>query len=103
MEGASQKAAVLLFGLLLVLIFQACNANICNVPVSDLMACKLAVTVSRSGTPPPSAKCCEVISRADLRCLCSHKNSKFLPLLGVDPYLAFQLPAKCRIPNAPQC
>ncbi|KAE9454693.1 hypothetical protein C3L33_13405, partial [Rhododendron williamsianum] len=102
MEGASQKAAVLLFGLLLVLIFQACNANICNVPVANLMACRLAVT---SGTPPraPTAKCCEVISRADLRCLCSYKNSKFLPLLGVDPNLAFQLPAKCRIPNPPQC
>ncbi|KAG5520714.1 hypothetical protein RHGRI_033334 [Rhododendron griersonianum] len=85
--AASQKAAVLVFGLLLVLIIQACNAQICNVPIGDLMACRHAVRVTRlrSGPPPPTAKCCEVISRADLRCLCSHKNSKFLPVLGVDP------------------
>ncbi|KAI8537801.1 hypothetical protein RHMOL_Rhmol09G0052300 [Rhododendron molle] len=157
--AASQKAAVLFFGLLLVLIIQACNAQICNVPMGeifqcraeresvwvrgergfqskpsksvsdgsnapngyhvddtrlalknsfpmwDLMACRHAMTVTRlrSGPPPPTAKCSEVISRADLRCLCSHKNSKFLPVLGVDPSLTFQLPAKCKIPYPPQC
>ncbi|KAI8526939.1 hypothetical protein RHMOL_Rhmol12G0037800 [Rhododendron molle] len=143
MEGASQKAAVLLFGLLLVLIFQACNANICNVPVTDLMACRRAVALSRSGTPPPptakcceacnaicnipwkdlaactpsiyparqhrppplppTAKCCDVISHSDLRCICSNKHNKAMQSIGIDMYLLFQVPAKCKIPYPPRC
>ncbi|XP_040999657.1 putative lipid-transfer protein DIR1 [Juglans microcarpa x Juglans regia] len=81
---------------------QVCNAqSLCNVPYSGLMECKPSVT------PPnptaPSASCCSALSHADLRCLCSYRNSNLLPSLGIDPNLAMQLPGKCKLPNAAHC
>lgn len=75
--------------------------SICNASVSDLMACKSSVTAPNP--TPPSASCCSVLSHADLSCLCSYKNSNVLPSLGIDPKLAMQLPAKCKLPHPANC
>ncbi|WOH05454.1 hypothetical protein DCAR_0624871 [Daucus carota subsp. sativus] len=76
--------------------------SICNVSLDSLMACKPAVT--QPHPTAPSKPCCAAISHADMKCLCSYKNNTMLPAaLGIDPELAVQLPAKCRIRNAPKC
>ncbi|KAL2326701.1 hypothetical protein Fmac_025759 [Flemingia macrophylla] len=75
--------------------------SICNVSIDDLLKCKPAATPPNP--TPPSKECCEALSHADLSCLCTYKNSPLLPLYGIDPDLAVQLPAKCNIPNPPQC
>ncbi|XP_020550989.1 putative lipid-transfer protein DIR1 [Sesamum indicum] len=67
----------------------------------DLMACKPAVVPPRP--PPPSGRCCSALARADIRCLCTYKNSKLLPSLGIDPNLAVQLPDKCKLPHPAHC
>nr|XP_025886016.1 putative lipid-transfer protein DIR1 [Solanum lycopersicum]AQU12697.1 putative lipid-transfer protein DIR1 [Solanum lycopersicum] len=75
--------------------------GICNVSGEGLMSCRPSIT------PPyptaPTAQCCNALSRADMACLCSYKNSQLLPSLGIDPNLAIQLPQKCRLPNPPRC
>ncbi|KAK9283505.1 hypothetical protein L1049_011751 [Liquidambar formosana] len=75
--------------------------TICNVSGGGLMSCKPAVTPPNPS--PPSAACCSAISHADLRCLCSYRNSKLLPSLGIDPNLAMQLPDKCNLPHPAHC
>ncbi|XVF37676.1 hypothetical protein REPUB_Repub20aG0030100 [Reevesia pubescens] len=75
--------------------------SICNIPVSGLMACKPSVTPPNP--PPPTSACCSTLSHADLRCLCSYKNSPLLPSLGIDPNLAMKLPTKCKLPHPPNC
>lgn len=83
-------------------VLQISNAQtICNVSVSGLMACKSAVTPPNPTTP--STDCCTALSHADLRCLCSYRNSNLLPSLGIDPNLAMQLPGKCKLPHAAHC
>ncbi|KAI8526936.1 hypothetical protein RHMOL_Rhmol12G0037500 [Rhododendron molle] len=97
---ATKKAA--LVSLLLVLLIHSSDAQtICKVTVEGLMSCRSAVTQPKP--TPPSAACCTVIKNADLKCLCSYKNSSLLPSLGIDPKLALQLPSKCNISNAPKC
>ncbi|KAL2493284.1 Bifunctional inhibitor/lipid-transfer protein/seed storage 2S albumin superfamily protein [Abeliophyllum distichum] len=95
---------------ILMLLFVAISSNvlvvsnaqtICNMSGEGLMACRPAATPPTP--PPPSAACCSALSHADLHCLCSYKNSKVLPALGVDPNLALQLPAKCKLPHPAQC
>ncbi|RDY14376.1 putative lipid-transfer protein DIR1, partial [Mucuna pruriens] len=98
----SLKERVVVVALAMVVIGSGINAlNICNVPVGDLMTCKPAATAPNP--PAPTAECCSAISHADLPCLCGYKNSPILPSIGIDPDLAVQLPAKCNIPNPPQC
>ena len=75
--------------------------TICNVSVAGLMACKSAVTPPHPA--PPSGDCCSALSHADMRCLCSYRNSQLLPSLGIDPNLAMQLPAKCKLPHPAHC
>lgn len=99
MEAAVKKLFVVTVVLLLVAISNA--QTLCKVSVSGLMTCKAAVTPPNPA--PPSANCCSVLSNADLRCLCSYKNSNLLPSLGIDPNLAVQLPEKCKLPHAPHC
>ncbi|KAJ9189292.1 hypothetical protein P3X46_000602 [Hevea brasiliensis] len=83
-------------------VLQISNAQtICNMPMAGLMACKPSVTPPNP-TAPTSA-CCSALSHADMRCLCSYKNSKLLPSLGIDPNLAIQLPAKCKLPHPANC
>ncbi|GMI92966.1 DIR1-like [Hibiscus trionum] len=75
--------------------------TICNMPTSDLMACKPAVTPPNP--PPPTSTCCSALSHADMRCLCSYKNSNLLPTLGIDPNLAMKLPSLCKLPHPAKC
>ena len=75
--------------------------TICNLKVSDLMECKPAVTPPNP--PPPTSSCCAALSHADMRCLCSYKNSKLLPSLGIDPNLAMKLPTTCKLPHPAKC
>ncbi|XP_078156504.1 putative lipid-transfer protein DIR1 [Carex rostrata] len=97
---------------LLVILFLAfCDVNIvmrasaeqkiCNITEQELEECK--PSVSGSDPPPPSTECCDAMKNADLPCLCSYKNSAFLPALGIDPDLAMQLPAKCGIKAPDNC
>ncbi|KAI3455599.1 hypothetical protein Pfo_012262, partial [Paulownia fortunei] len=73
---------------------------ICNMSVEGLMACKPSAVPPNP--PPPSATCCSALSHANIPCLCSYKNSKVLPSLGIDPNLAMQLPDKCKLPHPAQ-
>ncbi|KAJ7979102.1 Bifunctional inhibitor/plant lipid transfer protein/seed storage helical domain containing protein [Quillaja saponaria] len=83
-------------------ILQFSNAQtICNVPISGLMACKPAVTPPNP--TPPSTVCCSALTHANMRCLCSYRNSTLLPTLGIDPNLAVQLPEKCKFPHPAHC
>ncbi|KAJ4956811.1 hypothetical protein NE237_013594 [Protea cynaroides] len=75
--------------------------SLCNMTEDDLMACKPAVT--QPNPEDPSDQCCEALSKADLTCLCSYKDSMFLPSLGIDPTLAMQLPAKCNLTPPATC
>ncbi|KAM1049971.1 hypothetical protein TB2_031302 [Malus domestica] len=108
MEGARQKLVVVLAAVVLVVIagnggfVQVDNAqNICNVSVTDLMTCRAAVT--SPNLAPPTKACCAALLHANLSCLCSYKNSIVLPSLGIDPNLALQLPAKCKLPHPANC
>lgn len=66
-----------------------------------LEACKPAVT--KPNPAEPSSECCEALKGADLKCLCSYKNSSELPFLGIDPTLATSLPAKCSLTPPANC
>ena len=100
MEAA--RKLVLVVALLVVVVAEVSNAQtICNVSVNNLMTCKPAVTKPNPARPTPT--CCSVLSHADLGCLCSYKNSNLLPSLGIDPNLAMQLPAKCKLPHPANC
>lgn len=94
------RAAVIVAAILAVLDVAA-GATLCNVTEDGFAACKPSVT------PPdpvaPSPECCDAITGADLKCLCSYKNSFMLPSLGIDPDLALALPAKCNVPSPPEC
>ncbi|CAI0561239.1 unnamed protein product [Linum tenue] len=74
----------------------------CNMTQEGLQACKPSVT-KPNPVDPPALACCQALGRADLKCLCSYKNSFVLPSLGIDPDLAMALPQKCNLPSLPQC
>lgn len=94
-------SVVLMVVIVIVMMSSVNGQSICNVSISGLMACKPSVTLPNPATP--SADCCSALSHADLRCLCSYKNSKLLPSLGIDPNLALQLPSTCKLPHLPRC
>ncbi|KAL6512821.1 hypothetical protein OROMI_031602 [Orobanche minor] len=71
------------------------DRSTCGMSGEDLFACRPSVMGPTA--LPPSAACCAALGKADLPCLCSFKNNKFLPALGIDPALAMQLPAKCNL------
>ncbi|KAL1538141.1 hypothetical protein AAHA92_26918 [Salvia divinorum] len=100
MESSYKKIATVC--VVLMILGGGANAQtICNMTVAGLTACKPSATAP--DPPPPSAACCSALSHADMKCLCSYKNSKVLPSLGIDPNLAMQLPQKCKIPHPPKC
>ncbi|BFG15629.1 hypothetical protein Pyn_27007 [Prunus yedoensis var. nudiflora] len=107
MKGFHQKLLVVVALVLVALasnggFVQVCDAqNICNVSMNGLMTCRPAVTAPNPA--PPTTACCSALSHADMGCLCSYKNSNLLPSLGIDPNLALQLPAKCRLPHPANC
>ncbi|XP_057771083.1 putative lipid-transfer protein DIR1 [Salvia miltiorrhiza] len=100
MESSYKKVAIVSV-VMLVILGVAEAQTVCNMTVAGLMACKPSATAPHP--PPPSAACCSALSGADMKCLCSYKNSKVLPSLGIDPGLAMQLPQKCQIPHPPKC
>ncbi|KAI4344987.1 hypothetical protein L6164_012157 [Bauhinia variegata] len=105
--GSEKRVLILAFVLLLSSLtdygaLRLSNAQtLCNVSLAGIMACKPAVTAPNPG--PPSGDCCSALSHADMRCLCSYRNSKLLPSLGIDPNLAMQLPGKCHLPHPANC
>lgn len=94
-----KKTAIL--SVLLVVVGMANAQMICNMSVASIMACKPSAVAPNP--PPPSGTCCSALSHANITCLCSYKNSKVLPSLGIDPNLAMQLPQKCKLPHPSQC
>ncbi|CAI9112398.1 OLC1v1012846C1 [Oldenlandia corymbosa var. corymbosa] len=70
--------------------------TICNMSGQELMSCRPAVTPPNPSNP--SSVCCTALKHADMSCLCSFKNSTFLPTIGIDWNLAVQLPEKCKLP-----
>ncbi|GJQ98855.1 putative lipid-transfer protein DIR1 [Tanacetum coccineum] len=90
--------------LFLVVVFAVISSlqavDICDMTEDGLMACKPSVT--KPDPADPSPECCKAISSADLKCLCSYRDSSVLPSLGIDPILAVALPVKCNLP-APPC
>ncbi|GMJ08482.1 DIR1-like [Hibiscus trionum] len=97
-------AFIIIVALVLVLVMAIATSDaqsICNMPASDLMSCKPAVTPPNP--PPPTATCCSALSHADMRCLCLYKNSNLLPSLGIDPNLAMKLPSLCKLPHPANC
>ncbi|KAK4361795.1 hypothetical protein RND71_017036 [Anisodus tanguticus] len=106
MEHYLAKKIVTLVLVAIVFISSACievsrAQGICNMTGEGLMSCKPSVTPPNP--PTPTAKCCSALSHADMGCLCSYKNSQWLPSLGIDPKLAMQLPKKCKLPHSPNC
>ncbi|KAL6000303.1 hypothetical protein ACLOJK_023998 [Asimina triloba] len=84
-------------------VFMGCRAvSLCGMTDEELDECKPAV----SGLMPsdPTTDCCTYLSKANLTCFCEYKDSPMLPLLGIDPDLALQLPVKCNLTPVPtQC
>ncbi|KAF7815905.1 putative lipid-transfer protein DIR1 [Senna tora] len=64
---------------------------LCNIESSKLNLCRAAITGEKP--PWPTPKCCAVIGRADLSCLCKYKS--LLPSVGINPANALALPGKC--------
>ncbi|KAF5470273.1 hypothetical protein F2P56_010797 [Juglans regia] len=75
--------------------------KLCDMDDDGLSACKPSVTQPDPVDPTPG--CCQALSGADLKCLCSYKNSMVLPALGIDPDLAMALPAKCSLTPPADC
>ena len=99
MESSYKKIAIV--SVVLVILGGATAQTLCNMTVIGLLECKPAVTPPKP--KPPTADCCSALAQADFKCLCSYKDNKILPRLGIDPELAQQLPVKCKIPNPPKC
>ncbi|KAK6940449.1 Bifunctional inhibitor/plant lipid transfer protein/seed storage helical domain [Dillenia turbinata] len=76
------------------------EVSLCNMSEDDLMSCKPAVTEPNPVDPSP--ECCKAVMGANLTCLCSYKNSLWLPILGIDPDLAMQLAPKLGNKYAPR-
>ncbi|GAB2282409.1 hypothetical protein Dimus_016954 [Dionaea muscipula] len=74
---------------------------ICGVDVLTLIPCQNAV--SKSGASPPTKECCTALSNIpNIKCFCKYITSPILPLLGIDPHKALDLPVKCHLPS-PGC
>uniref|UniRef100_A0A0D9WXR5 Bifunctional inhibitor/plant lipid transfer protein/seed storage helical domain-containing protein n=1 Tax=Leersia perrieri TaxID=77586 RepID=A0A0D9WXR5_9ORYZ len=77
--------------------------DVCKMSNNQLMTCQPAAAATSNPTPSPSADCCSALSKADLKCLCSYKNSSWLSLYNIDPNRAMQLPAKCGLTMPANC
>ncbi|KAL0370967.1 UNVERIFIED_CONTAM: hypothetical protein Sangu_0414800 [Sesamum angustifolium] len=99
--GMITKLLALVVVIMVVLLDGTKAMSLCNVTEDGFTACKPSVTPPNPEAPSP--ECCEAVAGADLKCLCSYKNSFMLPSLGIDPDLALALPAKCNVPSPPQC
>ncbi|KAI3732706.1 hypothetical protein L1987_63913 [Smallanthus sonchifolius] len=94
------RAPVVVFLVLAAVIGGSQALEICDMTEDGLVACNLSVTNPNPVDPIP--ECCKAVAGADMKCLCSYRDSSMLPSLGIDPVLAVGLPAKCSLP-ARQC
>lgn len=101
MRSGFIKVMVTLVAVIAVVHDGAKAISLCNVTEDGFTACKPSVTPPNP--VPPSPECCNAVSGADFKCLCSYKNSFMLPSLGIDPDLALALPAKCNLPSPSEC
>ncbi|KAK6937883.1 Bifunctional inhibitor/plant lipid transfer protein/seed storage helical domain [Dillenia turbinata] len=99
MEVKLVVAAIVMLGVLEGMVMA--EVSLCNMSEEDLMNCKPAVT--KPNPVDPSPECCKAVMGANLKCLCSYRNSLWLPALGIDPHLAMQLPPKCNIIPPTNC
>ena len=76
---------------------------VCDMNNDDFMACQPAAAATTNPTPDPSEECCTTLKKADLKCLCSYKNSPWLSLYNIDPKRAMELPAKCGLTPPSNC
>ncbi|KAI3819605.1 hypothetical protein L1987_13446 [Smallanthus sonchifolius] len=97
---AVARARVVAFLVLVAVIGGSQALEICDMTEDGLVACKPSVTTPNPVHPTP--ECCKAVAGADMKCLCSYRDSSMLPSLGIDPELAVGLPAKCSLP-APPC
>ncbi|KAI3810240.1 hypothetical protein L1987_19851 [Smallanthus sonchifolius] len=72
---------------------------VCNVELTDLLECLPAITGAHP--PAPTRKCCKVMHRVDLQCLCRYKPE--LAKFGANPVAAMAVPKKCGIKSTPRC
>lgn len=101
--GTKMVVVVLLLVALVVFPQGSKAMSLCNMDDQGLMACKPSVTPPPPDPVDPSSDCCDALKGADLKCLCSYKNSFLLPSLGIDPDLALALPPKCNLTLPPDC
>lgn len=99
--GGGITKVVALVVVMAVILDGAKAMTLCNVTDDGFAACKPSITPP--DPVPPTTKCCDAVSGADLKCLCSYKNSFLLPSIGIDPDLALALPAKCNVPSPGEC
>ncbi|KAL6531829.1 hypothetical protein OROMI_028192 [Orobanche minor] len=71
------------------------GGSLCGMSQDELFQCKPAVATGTAPPPPPSAACCAAIGHANVTCLCTFRNNKYLPYFGINSTLAMQLPTKC--------
>ncbi|KAL3621883.1 hypothetical protein CASFOL_034079 [Castilleja foliolosa] len=99
--GGEITKVVALVAVIVVVLDGASALSLCNVTEDGFTACKPSVTPP--SPVPPTPECCDAVSGADMKCLCSYRNSFMLPSLGIDPDLALALPAKCNRPSPTEC
>ncbi|XP_045827070.1 putative lipid-transfer protein DIR1 [Trifolium pratense] len=91
---------LLVFIALLITLFSGTKAIvICDINTDKLDVCKAAIIGKHP--PKPNTKCCGLIKKADLDCLCRYKS--LLSALGINPTKALALPRKCGLKTPPGC
>ena len=99
---ATGKLVVAMMMIMVALMVEGTRAlTLCDMNDEGLAECKPSVT--QPNPVDPSSECCEALKGANLTCLCSYKNSMWLPSLGIDPTLALALPPKCKLQLPPDC
>ncbi|CAI8596666.1 unnamed protein product [Vicia faba] len=90
----------LVFVALLITLFGGAKAIvICDIDTNKLGSCNAAMT--GKNPPKPSAKCCAVIKKGKLICICGYKY--LLPTFGINPTKALALLKKCGLKIPPGC
>ncbi|XVF21287.1 hypothetical protein REPUB_Repub12eG0077400 [Reevesia pubescens] len=98
---ATGKLVVLMMIMVAFMVEGSRAMTLCDMNDDGLEACKPSVTQPNPADPSP--KCCDALKGANLTCLCSYKNSMWLPSFGIDPTLALALPPKCNLQMPPGC
>nr|XP_043618802.1 putative lipid-transfer protein DIR1 [Erigeron canadensis] len=77
----------------------ASSTIVCNVEMTDLLECLPAITGARP--PAPTRRCCKVMRRVNLPCLCRYKPQ--LAKFGANPVAAMAIPKRCGMKSTPKC